>query len=165
MGKIRKFRGNGAVLMKSFNDIHVTKYKQIINKFAFSLAEFEALGYDFKNFNYITNAYKSFSELLLKIVKAQDKDVEVHLEKEDFVEGLNVLRTFFDKQNEFTALTLVDKNLKFFYNTTMDFAWHYLKLLADCVDITDYFIADNLIRNYIFRKMDISADDIWKRFN
>lgn len=151
--------------MKNFNDIHVTKYKQMINNFAFSSAEFEALGYDFKNFGYITNAYKGFSGLLLKIIKAQDEGIDTYLEKEDFAEGLNVLRTFFDKQNDFTALTLVDKNLKFFYNTTMEFAWHYLKLLADCVDITDYFIADNLIRNYIFRKLDISADDIWKRFN
>lgn len=151
--------------MKNFNDIHVTKYKQIINKFAFSSAEFGALGYDFKNFSYIPNVYKGFSGLLLKIIKAQDEGIEVYLKKEDFVEGLNVLRAFFDKQDEFTTLTLADKNLKFFYNTTMDFAWHYIKLLADCVDITDYFIADNLIRNYVFRKLGISADEIWKRFN
>lgn len=151
--------------MKNFNDIHVTKYKQMINNFAFSSAEVEALGYDFKNFTYITNTYKGFSNLLLKIIKAQDEGIDTYLEKEDFVEGLNVLRAFFDNQDEFTALTLVDKNLKFFYNTTMDFVWNYFRLLADCVDTTDYFIASNLIKNYIFRKIDISADDIWKRFN
>lgn len=151
--------------MKNFNDIHVTKYKQIINNFAFSSAEAEALGYDFKNFNYVTNAYKGFSSLLLKIIKVQDEGVDAYLEKEDFAEGLNVLRAFFDNQDEFTALTLVDKNLKFFYNTTMEFARHYLKLLVDCVDSTDYFIADNIIKSFVFRKMDISADDIWKRFN
>lgn len=137
----------------------------MMNNFAFSSAEVEALGYDFKNLTYITNTYKGFSNLLLKIIKAQDEGIEVYLKKEDFVEGLNALRTFFDKQDEFTTLTLADKNLKFFYNTTMDFAWHYIKLLADCVDITDYFIADNLIRNYVFRKLGISADEIWKRFN
>lgn len=151
--------------MKNFNDIHVTKYKQIINKFAFSSAEFEALGYNFKNFSYITKAYKGFSGLLLKIIKAQEEGIKVYLEKEDFVEGMNILRAFFDKQNEFTVLALTNDNLKFFYKTTMDFAWHYVKLLADCVDIIDYFIADNLIRNYIFRKLDMSTDDIWKRFN
>ena len=102
---------------------------------------------------------------MLKIIKVQDEGIDTYLEKENFVEGLNVLRAFFDNQDEFTALTLVDKNLKFFYNTTMDFVWNYFRLLVDCVDTTDYFIASNLIKNYIFRKIDISADDIWKRFN
>lgn len=151
--------------MKNFNDIHVTKYKQIINNLISSLGEAEELGFDVKSAAYFTNVYEGFSKLLLKIIKAQNEGIDTYLEKEDFIEGLNVLRTFYDNQDDFEGLTLVENYIKFFYNTAMYFVWNYFMLLADCVDTTDYFIAGNLVKNYIFRKIDMSADDIWKRFN